>query len=123
LSLESLRGRKYLAVRGTTELADEDVLDGEEAGVQMSTTSPLLAAYLTGMLCREPKLAPSGRTRTAIIVGLGDGADANVLIYGQRVAETGTLKLCVGRRKAPPPPEKVRPGEPLPRGELRHGNS
>lgn len=70
------------------------------------------------MLCREPKLAPSGRTRNALVVGLGDGADANVLIYGQRVGETETLKLCVGRRRPPPPPEKVRPGEPLPRGEL-----
>ncbi|BEI94828.1 uncharacterized protein CcaverHIS019_0704090 [Cutaneotrichosporon cavernicola] len=115
LSLESLRGRKYLAVRGTTELADDDVLDGEEAAVQMSTASPVLAAYLTGMLCRETNLAPSGRTRSAMIVGLGDGEDANVLIYGQRVGETEALKLCVGRRKPPPPPEKIRPGEPLPR--------
>ncbi|KLT42077.1 hypothetical protein CC85DRAFT_285849 [Cutaneotrichosporon oleaginosum] len=123
LSLESLRGRKYLAVRGSTELTDEEALDGEE--IQMSTTSPLLAAFLTGMLCREPSLSLSGRTRTAIIVGLGDGADENVLIYGQRVAETQTLKLCVGRKKPPPPPEKVRPGQPLPRAppllEVRRG--
>lgn len=55
------------------------------------------------------------------MVGLGDeGVDgASFLIYGQRVAETSTFKLCVGRKKPPALPEtKVRPGEPLPRGKL-----
>lgn len=37
LSLESMRGRKYLQVRGVTELPEDEALDGEneEGGVQM----------------------------------------------------------------------------------------
>lgn len=88
-----------------------------------SSSSPLLEAFFAGVLCRDPKLSPTGRTRSAVVIGLGDEDvdGASVLIYGQRVAETSTLKLCVGRKRPPPPPTeaKVRPGEPLPRGELR----
>ena len=41
LSLESMRGRKYLQVSGVTELPEVEVLDGdnEEGGVQMSVLS------------------------------------------------------------------------------------
>lgn len=37
LSLESMRGRKYLQVRGITDLPEHEVLDGEneEGGVQV----------------------------------------------------------------------------------------
>jgi len=54
--------------------------------------------------------------------------NTSLLVYGQRqVVESdsssgpnkSTLKLCVARRKLPPPPpsvRKVRPGDPLPRG-------
>ena len=37
LSLESMRGRKYLQVRGLTELPAEEILEGDtdESGVQM----------------------------------------------------------------------------------------
>ena len=37
LSLESMRGRKYLQVRGLTALPEDEVLEGDtdEAGVQM----------------------------------------------------------------------------------------
>jgi hypothetical protein len=67
----------------------------------------------------------------AIVLGLGDESadpthDSTLLIYGQKLDvsdEAGSptrLRLCVGRRKAPVPPpsvRKVKPGEPLPRGE------
>lgn len=53
-----------------------------------------------------------------------DSPGSTVLVYGQRDNDSGlpTLKLCVGRSTPPavPPSEKrVRPGEPLPRGELQ----
>jgi len=32
----------------------------------------LLAGYLTGLLCRNATLSPSGRTLTALHIGLGD---------------------------------------------------
>ena len=37
LSLESMRGRKYLQVRGLTDLPAEEILEGDtdESGVQM----------------------------------------------------------------------------------------
>lgn len=38
----------------------------------ISTKSPLLAAYFTGLLCRNPTLSPQGRTLTAVVIGLGD---------------------------------------------------
>lgn len=76
LSLESMRGRKFLQVRGVTELPADEVLEGQEDGaeVQMSISpgSPLLCAYFSGLLCRQPKLSAVGRTLTAVIVGLGD---------------------------------------------------
>ncbi|WWD18103.1 hypothetical protein CI109_102551 [Kwoniella shandongensis] len=144
LSLESMRGRKYLQVRGLVDLPSDEVLEGagaeggsdDSGGVQMSIApgAPLLAAYFTGLLCRNEKLSPTGRTLSAIVIGLGDeGVDPNpnssILVYGQRQdidSSTGeggqpTLRLCVGRRKPPPPPpaaKKVRPGEPLPRAPL-----
>jgi len=96
----------------------------------ISPQAPLLAGYLTSVLCRSGKLSPQGRTLSAIIIGLGDeGDDQNpLLVYGQKhIVEDGsqpgvvrsTLKLCVARRKILPPPpsiRKVRPGDPLPRG-------
>jgi hypothetical protein len=51
---------------------------------------------------------------------------SSMIVYGQRQAEAGsqpTLRLCVGRRRVVAPPsakKKIRPGEPLPRGELHH---
>lgn len=92
--------------------------------------APLLSGYLTGLLCRSETLSAQGRTLCAIVVGLGDegvdpSQDSSLLIYGQRttsegIPSTASLRLCVARRKpAPPPPSvrKVRPGEPLPRGQ------
>jgi hypothetical protein len=38
----------------------------------ISPKSPLLAAYFTGLLCRNPTLSPQGRTLTAVVIGLGD---------------------------------------------------
>jgi hypothetical protein len=37
LSLESMRGRKYLQVRGVTDLSEDEMLEGDtdEAGVKM----------------------------------------------------------------------------------------
>ena len=40
LSLESMRGRKYLQVRGLVDLPEHELLDGgDDAGVQMSVPS------------------------------------------------------------------------------------
>lgn len=96
----------------------------------ISPQAPLLAGYLTSVLCRSGKLSAQGRTLSAIIIGLGDESDQSpLLIYGQKqVVDDETspgsmksiLKLCVARRKPPPPPpsiKKVRPGDPLPRGK------
>jgi hypothetical protein len=83
------------------------------------------------VLCRSGKLSAHGRTLSAIIIGLGDEGDdqSPLLVYGQKQVEDDestpglvktTLKLCVARRKLPPPPpsiKKVRPGDPLPRGK------
>lgn len=117
LSLESLRGRKYLPVRSIIPLADEE-LDSDDS-VQLSVESPLLASFFASSLCSAPKLTPGGRTALAIEVGLGDeGLEAStIVIYGQRQADSG-LRLCVGRRAVAPSPRKVRPGEPLPRAPL-----
>ncbi|WWC68451.1 uncharacterized protein I206_102379 [Kwoniella pini CBS 10737] len=139
LSLESMRGRKYLQVRGIIDLPPDEVLEGDsdENGntIQMSISSqaPLLAAYFTGLLCRNEKLNNNGRTVNAILIGLGDeGIDSStnstILVYGQKEEkaqspyEPGTLKLYVGRRKPLPIQlsdiKKVKPGEPLPRAPL-----
>ncbi|OCF32903.1 hypothetical protein I316_05540 [Kwoniella heveanensis BCC8398] len=124
LSLESMRGRKYLQVRGLVDLPEDEILEGEgaenEGGVQMSIApeAALLGAYFTGLLCRSEKLTKRGRTTSGITIGLGDED------VGEPVGtadEQGVLRLCVGRRKpAPQPPsaKKVRPGEPLPRAPL-----
>jgi hypothetical protein len=110
----------------------QDGADGRSVNPQ----TPLLAGYLTSVLCRTRKLSSQGRTLNAIVIGLGDeGADptqnSSLLMYGQaQTPDLGAngqasgetrpiLKLCVARRKPPPPPpsvRKVRPGEPLPRG-------
>lgn len=137
LSLESMRGRKYLQVRGVVDLPADEVLEGESidgeaspgAQVQMSIapTSLLLITYFTNTLCRDKKLSPTGRTRRAIELGLGDDTSSGntLLVYGQ--AQEGassdtsrSIRLVVGRRKPPPSaqPAKVRPGEPLPRAPL-----
>ncbi|WRT65868.1 uncharacterized protein IL334_002819 [Kwoniella shivajii] len=139
LSLESMRGRKYLQVRGLVDLPQDETLEGEVGdnttggGVQMSISpqAPLLISYFTGLLCRNEKISVNGRTLSAIMIGLGDeGIDSttnsSILVYGQRHANVsnsggGLLKLCVGRRKSPPLPpsaKKVKPGEPLPRAPL-----
>lgn len=133
LSLESLRGRKFLAVRGTEALGEDDKLEGDDGGVQMfvvrlnwtdtrSIANPLLAAFFTGLLCRSPKLSATGRTLIAMVIGLGDEGERDVvLVYGQLQQSEGqpTLRLYVGRRAPPPPTEKkIRPGEPLPRAPL-----
>ncbi|WVF70689.1 hypothetical protein IAT40_005482 [Kwoniella sp. CBS 6097] len=139
LSLESMRGRKYLQVRGLIDLAEDEILEGEssesEGGVHMSIApeAALLAAYFTGLLCRNDKLSKSGRTLSAVTIGLGDEdvdstGNSTIVVFGQRqqppvgsADEQGILKLCVGRRKPTPPPpsaKKVRPGEPLPRAPL-----
>lgn len=93
-----------------------------------SITSPLLAAYVEGLFSRSPLVG--GRTVSGLVVGLGDAgvgeltacskltADATtIILYGQRDGES--LRLCVGRRRDAPAPaeKKIRPGEPLPRGE------
>jgi hypothetical protein len=132
-----MRGRKYLQIRGVVDLAVDEVLDGETASgqegtgaqVQMSIapSSLLLVTYFTNQLCRDKRLSPTGRTRRAIELGLGDDTTPGnvLLIYGQ--AQEGApedtsrpVRLMVGRRKPPPSvqPAKVRPGEPLPRAPL-----
>ncbi|WOO80961.1 uncharacterized protein LOC62_03G004491 [Vanrija pseudolonga] len=118
LSLESLRGRKYLPVRGLLPLADDE-LDSDDS-VQLSVESPLLASFFASSLCAAPKLTLAGRTPLAIEVGLGDeGVEAStIVIYGQRRDADAALRLCVGRRAVVPSPRKVRPGEPLPRAPL-----
>lgn len=140
LSLESMRGRKYLQIRSVVDLPVDEALEGDIIGgtdqvlgatgaqVQMSIapTSTLLVTYLTNMLCRDKRLSPSGRTRRAVELGLGDDTTGNsLLIYGQAQAgEAGdtsrSIRLMVGRRKPPPSaqPAKIRPGEPLPRAPL-----
>nr|XP_018264910.1 uncharacterized protein I303_03091 [Kwoniella dejecticola CBS 10117]OBR87068.1 hypothetical protein I303_03091 [Kwoniella dejecticola CBS 10117] len=149
LSLESMRGRKYLQVRGTIDLPPDEVLEGEsdENGntihMSISPQAPLLAAYFTGLLCRNEKLNQNGRTLSAILIGLGDegvdpSSNSTILVYGQRQEQVissiaqnqgqgqgqATLKLCVGRRKLLLPQtnatnaSKVKPGEPLPRAPL-----
>ncbi|KAI9635002.1 uncharacterized protein MKK02DRAFT_43683 [Dioszegia hungarica] len=130
LSLESMRGRKYLHIRGVTDLADSDILEGSDdpsgsGGVQMSIapTSHLLVAYFTGLLCREAQLSLTGRTRKAVLIGLGDddSPQNTLLVYGQLQTGSTALRLLVSRRRppAPPPSEiKIKPGEPLPRAPL-----
>ncbi|ORX34151.1 hypothetical protein BD324DRAFT_167088 [Kockovaella imperatae] len=132
LSLESMRGRKYLQVRGVVDLPADEILDaGEESGtVQMSISpnAPLLATYFTGLLCRARNLSPQGRTLSAVHIGLGDesleSSGSGILIYGQLGSDqdVSSLKLCVGRRKTKqlqPSEKKIRPGEPLPRGKSK----
>jgi hypothetical protein len=135
LSLESMRGRKYLVLRPAVDLPPDEVLEGEVtpgaepggAQVQMSIapTSAVLISYFTDTLCRDAKLTPSGRTRKAIPLALGDdGGSSNLLIYAQASEISNgvarSLRLLVGRRKPPPSvqPTKIRPGEPLPRAPL-----
>jgi hypothetical protein len=101
----------------------------------ISPQAPLLAGYITSILCQSGKLSAQGRTLSAIIIGLGDeevdsSQNTSVLVYGQsQVVKDGsqsgssksTLRLCMARRKIPPPPpsvQKVRPGDPLPRGMI-----
>jgi hypothetical protein len=98
----------------------------------ISPYSPWLVSYFTNLLCRQEKISTSGRTLTAISIGLGDESvgmlpHANltsdqthtILVYGQKSdSSSSSLKLVVGRRKPIIPPEKVRPGEPLPRAPL-----
>ncbi|WVQ71205.1 hypothetical protein IAR50_000730 [Cryptococcus sp. DSM 104548] len=138
LSLESMRGRKYLQVRDVVDLPDGEVLEGDEddgggqVQVAISEQAPLLAGYVVGLLGRDGSLSTNGRTRKAIVIGLGDEAvettsKSTILVYGQlqsslsKESSEGTLRLFVGRRKPPPPPpseKKIRPGEPLPRAPL-----
>ncbi|WWC88002.1 uncharacterized protein L201_002904 [Kwoniella dendrophila CBS 6074] len=144
LSLESMRGRKYLQIRGMVDLPGDELLEGESEdndsdglngnNIQMSISpqAPLLAAYFTGLLCRNSILNKNGRTLNAILIGLGDEDidstnNSTILVYGQKQDHASddngqsTLKLCVGKRKPPPPPpsaKKVKPGEPLPRAPL-----
>ncbi|TYJ54949.1 hypothetical protein B9479_004361 [Cryptococcus floricola] len=138
LSLESMRGRKYLQVRDVVDLPDGEVLEGDEddagSGVQVSISeqAPLLAGYVIGLLGRDGSLSANGRTKKAIVIGLGDEEVENtlkstILVYGQlqsslsNESSESTLRLFVGRRKPPPPPpseKKIRPGEPLPRAPL-----
>lgn len=103
-------------------LASKCTLTDRRPANYRSSSSPLLEAFFAGILCRDPRLSSTGRTRSAVVIGLGDeDVDAaSVLIYGQRVPDSSTLKLCVGRKRPTPAPAetKVRPGEPLPRGEL-----
>jgi hypothetical protein len=110
-----------------------DLTDSQLVSRSIAPSSSLLAAYFTGLLCTSPTLSSEGRTTSAILIGLGDeGVDSpnsTVLIYGQLQSPStnkgvtqsaSTLRLLVGRRKpapAPPSAKKVRPGEPLPRGE------
>jgi len=53
-----------------------------------------------------------------------DPTASSVIVYGQRQDGNGepsaSLRLCVGRRRvvAPPSEKKIRPGEPLPRGQF-----
>ncbi|KAL7423736.1 hypothetical protein Q5752_001318 [Cryptotrichosporon argae] len=122
LSLESLRGRKWLSVRGVVEIDDAALADDGGVHIAISPHAPLLSAYFTHQLCRHAPLTAHGRTAKAILIGLSDegldGAGNSLLIYGQRSADT-TLRLCVGRRRPPPAAKiKVRPGEPLPRAPL-----
>lgn len=103
LSLESMRGRKYLQVRGIVDLSDGEVLDGEDVGVQMSVVrmvqeleliarwyrsispdAPLVAAYFTTLLCRSETLSSQGRTLIAILIGLGD----------EGVGKIATMRSC-----------------------------
>ncbi|EJT45177.1 hypothetical protein A1Q1_06494 [Trichosporon asahii var. asahii CBS 2479] len=72
LSLESLRGRKFLQVRGLTLLEDEELDSGDS--VQVSITSPLLAAYVESHFSRSPLVG--GRTVSGLVVGLGDAGVA-----------------------------------------------
>ncbi|AAW42508.2 expressed protein [Cryptococcus deneoformans JEC21] len=144
LSLESMRGRKFLQVRGLVPLPEEELLEGEgeedgTGGVQVAIAPEayLLAAYFTGLLCREGKLSSSGRTLCAVVIGLGDEevdatSKSTILIYGQLQNQStsssdkdatrqGALRLLVGRKRLPRPPaseKRIRPGEPLPRAPL-----
>lgn len=112
-------------------------LGAREQAHARSITAPLLAAFFTGLLCRTAKLSPQGKTTTGVIIGLGDEGvgelkgvwtaahttadtdSSTMVVYGQRQGDAAhpTLRLCVGRKRAAPPPaeKKVRPGEPLPR--------
>ena len=38
----------------------------------ISPDAPLLAAYFTSLLCRNPVLSSQGRTLSAVLIGLGD---------------------------------------------------
>ncbi|KIR43337.1 hypothetical protein I307_03582 [Cryptococcus deuterogattii 99/473] len=142
LSLESMKGRKFLQVRGLVPLPEDELLEGEgeedgtgEVQVAIAPEAYLLVAYFTGLLCREGKLSNNGRTLCAVVIGLGDEeVDATpkstILIYGQLRNQSttssdedktrqGALRLLVGRKRLPRPPvneKRIRPGEPLPRG-------
>ncbi|OWZ70758.1 hypothetical protein AYX14_03814 [Cryptococcus neoformans] len=144
LSLESMRGRKFLQVRGLVPLPEDELLEGEgeedgTGGVQVAIAPEayLLAAYFTGLLCREGKLSSNGRTLCAVVIGLGDEevdttSKSTILIYGQLQNQSnissdedatrpGALRLFVGRKRLARPPaggKKIRPGEPLPRAPL-----
>nr|ODN93305.1 hypothetical protein L203_00576 [Cryptococcus depauperatus CBS 7841] len=124
LSLESMRGRKYLQLRGVIDLPEDEVLEGDEDQEEMSrvqmSISPdvsLLVAYFTDLLCREKRLSSKGRTLTAVVIGLGD---QEVDTTSKTTILQGKLRLYVGRKRPPPPlcEKKVRPGEPLPRAPL-----
>nr|ODO02328.1 hypothetical protein L204_01061 [Cryptococcus depauperatus CBS 7855] len=124
LSLESMRGRKYLQLRGVIDLPEDEVLEGdadqeEMSRVQMSISPEvsLLVAYFTDLLCRERRLSSKGRTLTAVVIGLGD---QEVDTTSKTTILQSKLRLYVGRKRPPPPlcEKKVRPGEPLPRAPL-----
>ncbi|ADV21225.1 hypothetical protein I305_00717 [Cryptococcus gattii E566] len=122
LSLESMKGRKFLQVRGLVPLPEDELLEGEgeedgTGGVQVAIAPEayLLVAYFTGLLCREGKLSSSGRTLCAVVIGLGDEE------VDEDKTRQGALRLLVGRKRLPRPPaneKRIRPGEPLPRAPL-----
>ncbi|KAK4684221.1 hypothetical protein P7C73_g5971, partial [Tremellales sp. Uapishka_1] len=141
LSLESMKGRKYLSVRETIDLPEDEILEGNDdgGGVQMSVLrskagatplilprthrsiseqSPLLASYFTSILCRNATLSKYGRTLSAVLIGLGDESldshNSTLIVYGQRQlgSAEGSLRICVGRRKPPPVPESVKKVRP-----------
>lgn len=106
------------------DLSETDILE-DGGGVQMSIspTSYILIAYFTNLLCRSSELTSTGRTKRAVLIGLGDDDTPHntLLVYGQHQPLSSSLKLLVSRRKPPAPPPsiiKVRPGEPLPRVPL-----
>ncbi|KAJ9108338.1 hypothetical protein QFC20_003499 [Naganishia adeliensis] len=135
LSLESMKGRQTLRVRGVERLEDGEVLDAGEGGVHVyldpgmggpsslsGNAHSVLAQYIFNSICRR-KLSSSGRTRKVLVVTLGDdvidaSTSATFLIYGQvkhdaQPAEAGRpkLELLATRRKAATKPEV--PGDAL----------